>query len=59
MIVMLIILIALISFLVGLYLGAKRPEKMLNEAKKVNNSELRTLIDEYKNFLTYDGTEQL
>lgn len=59
MVAIFIIIIAVVSFFIGLYLGNSKQTLKSKKQNKTYDSELRTLIEEYKNFLNYDGTEQL
>lgn len=59
MVAIFIIIIAVVSFFIGLYLGNSKQALKSKKQNKTYDSELRTLIEEYKNFLNYDGTEQL
>lgn len=59
MTVILVILIGLIAFLAGYVLGDIRDE-IVPEKKKIpqRDSETERLIEEYRNFLNYNGDEQ-
>jgi len=53
-----IFLICALSFIAGLILGVKSTEILSIKAKK-RNAEIQRLKEEFKNFLEYDGSEQL
>ena len=58
MIVYILIFIAIVAFLMGYFLGSiSIPEK---SSKKIigGTTKLPELIEEYHNFLNYDGTQQ-
>lgn len=59
MTVILVILIGLIAFLTGYALGDFR-DKIIPQKKKkpLVDSETQRLIEEYRNFLNYNGDEQ-
>lgn len=58
MMVYILIFIAIVAFLMGYFLGSismpeKTPKKIITGTTKVPE-----LIEEYHNFLNYDGTQQ-
>lgn len=56
--IILILLTCILSFIIGIFIGSKN-NCVLTKAEKKQRAEIQKLKDEFKNFLEYDGSEQL
>lgn len=56
--IILIFLTCLLSFIIGIFIGSKN-NCLLTKAEKKQRTEIQKLKEEFKNFLEYDGSEQL
>ncbi len=60
MTVFVLAVIAGVSFLVGFFLGNAKPQiqHSLTARLRFEDRDLEKLMEEYRNFLSYDGSEQ-
>jgi len=57
--IIMIFLTCILSFICGFFIGGKKGACVISANEKKRRAEIQKLKEEFKNFLEYDGSEQL